>query len=357
MGDQPPPTNEALMAALHRLNTQQEELRTNNERLAADLAASRAAAAERDSSLQELRGNPAVATQHTPASAALLTSLHSRRFMGDGTPGELDRFTYALKAIVHTLGGTLEHQFFLGFVGTTLGGIAEKWFFTNVTKWETADAFLLDLTTNFKPGCTLEAAGTVAYTMRLGPKENMCTGLKRFSIALAEAQWTVNCLQTRLLINTFLGKSDRARDVINRAYADCPFAEGGARTPYYLERLGFHARIQEGNANLAITPSAHAGPSPMVLGAFRPPLTTAEKQHRASHGLCLYCGDKNHQVGECPKCPKSNIAGGISAPAPYSSYPTLVACCTSDDPTPPSSTPWRIGAHFVALSTSTQHTG
>jgi hypothetical protein len=69
----------------------------------------------------------------------------------------------------------------------------------------------------------------------------------------------------------------------------------------------------------------------MVLGAFRPPLTAAEKQHRASHGLCLYCGDKNHQVGECPKCPKSNTARGISAPAPYSSYPTLVACRTSDD--------------------------
>lgn len=45
-----------------------------------------------------------------------------------------------------------------------------------------------------------------------------------------------------------------------------------------------------------------AGAEPMEVGRMR--LTAAEKEHRRTRGLCMYCGQKGHLRDDCPKLPK-----------------------------------------------------
>lgn len=46
------------------------------------------------------------------------------------------------------------------------------------------------------------------------------------------------------------------------------------------------------------TPSFAADGEPMQLGRLR--LTSRERQHRLSNGLCLYCGKPGHMAVSCP---------------------------------------------------------
>ena len=41
---------------------------------------------------------------------------------------------------------------------------------------------------------------------------------------------------------------------------------------------------------------------PMEVGRMR--LSAAEKEHRRTHGLCMYCGQRGHSRDSCPKLPK-----------------------------------------------------
>ena len=44
------------------------------------------------------------------------------------------------------------------------------------------------------------------------------------------------------------------------------------------------------------------GAEPMEVGRMR--LSAAEKEHRRTHGLCMYCGQKGHSRDLCPRLPK-----------------------------------------------------
>ena len=45
---------------------------------------------------------------------------------------------------------------------------------------------------------------------------------------------------------------------------------------------------------------------PDTTSHFRPPLTEEEKAYRRQHNLCLYCGDPEHAVNDCPQVEKKN---------------------------------------------------
>ena len=45
-----------------------------------------------------------------------------------------------------------------------------------------------------------------------------------------------------------------------------------------------------------------AGAEPMEVGRMR--LSAAEKEHRRTRGLCMYCGQKGHMRDDCPRLPK-----------------------------------------------------
>lgn len=69
-------------------------------------------------------------------------------------------------------------------------------------------------------------------------------------------------------------------------------------------------------------------PEPMDLSAARVqrgPLTDAEKQRRREQGLCLYCGDDQHRVLNCPRKPPFNsprINGNTASVTPSSASST-----------------------------------
>jgi hypothetical protein len=64
---------------------------------------------------------------------------------------------------------------------------------------------------------------------------------------------------------------------------------------------------------------AHSKPVPINIDAskIRAPLTEAQKEERRKLGLCMYCGDKDHRVFNCPKRAK------LSANAVSTSSPTV----------------------------------
>jgi hypothetical protein len=73
--------------------------------------------------------------------------------------------------------------------------------------------------------------------------------------------------------------------------------------------------------NDANNEQAHSKPVPINIDAskIRAPLTEAQKEERRRLGLCMYCGDKDHQVFNCPKRVKlSANAASITSPVPES---------------------------------------
>jgi hypothetical protein len=61
---------------------------------------------------------------------------------------------------------------------------------------------------------------------------------------------------------------------------------------------------------------AHSKPVPINIDAskIRAPLTDAQKEERRRLGLCMYCGDKDHKVFNCPKRSKLTINAATSSP-------------------------------------------
>lgn len=97
-----------------------------------------------------------------------------------------------------------------------------------------------------------------------------------------------------------------------------------------------------GSTSSRSQPTSSNNPDQRQKSAFRPPLTEEEKAQRRKEGRCAYCGDRDHQVDNCPRRqnfkgqrPTNQIPTPSPSPAPaYSAaiVPPSRASSTNPDP-------------------------
>ena len=72
-------------------------------------------------------------------------------------------------------------------------------------------------------------------------------------------------------------------------------------------------------------PSAPPKPSTGTKTEPRGPITQVEKDRRKAEGLCLYCGEKGHQVNKCPRLANRPATGAAATATPATPAPPATA--------------------------------
>lgn len=186
--------------------------------------------------------------------------------------------------------------------------------------------------------------------------QNLRQRNREFHIYLAEFQrhieytgFNEEAKKTALLngISSELRELLVTQDIENTSLDDtihvCQRLDQRHRAAQALQRRPFDSRASFGSPHATprtpVTPTLarFSSPSPvtsssptelMDLSAARVqrgPLTDAEKRRRREQGLCLYCGDGQHRVLNCPRKPKFNsprLTGDAAAVTPSSTVST-----------------------------------
>ena len=212
----------------------------------------------------------------------------------------------------------------VAFIGTLLSGNARSWFAPLLEKDSpilyNLEAFMERLTAAFGDSDRERVAERKIQNLRQGSRSAAIYAAE-FQQLTCDLDWNDKAYMTRfryglrddvknLLIT--MPKVDTLEELISQAIT-CDNRLFELRQ----ERRSSWRNDGAVTAYLRSPENHSTGPEPMQIDAVRfKTLTQEEKKRRMEEGLCLYCGEEGHKVGNCPNKQNRRIIKTRSAVVP-----------------------------------------
>ena len=316
-----------LLAAMHQLQLENENLRESLQKLQArtpmELENEEPKHPPTSRNLQHVELGPssilAPSPPHPTSSIEPNISLPDKF---DGTRAQFRGFINQIKLIIRLQPQRYANDFCrVGLVGTLLSGAAQSWFAplveTSSPLLDNFSAFLEEFEATFGDTDRRRTSLTKLYSLHQG-KRPVSVYASEFRQLSCDVQWDDQALcdhfrrglrsdVKNLLLNfpepTSLSQAiKQAVSCDNRLFELRQEEWATSKLSSFLHAKPMvHPQVTARSSPM----KSFNDPMPMEMDRARAPLTAAERHHRRTKGLCLYCGDSNHLIRFCPL--KSNL--------------------------------------------------